>query len=128
MAVPTREDATLVVQLATLGAELALAEATNFIWSDQFVGEYEEFKRRHAPGSKGFEQVNKTAGWYETIATLVKNDLLSAELVHDWLAVEMTWRRLEGILVGMREESGEPRLFDNFQALAARVPSPAVTL
>jgi len=125
MAVPTREDATLVVQLATLGAELALAEATNFIWSDQFVGEYEEFKRRHAPGSKGFEQVNKTAGWYETIATLVKNDLLSAELVHDWLAVEMTWRRLEGILVGMREESGEPRLFENFQALAARVPSPA---
>ena len=125
MAAPTREDATLVVQLATLGAELALAEATNFIWSDQFVGEYEEFKRRHAPGSKGFEQVNKTAGWYETIATLVKNDLLSAELVHDWLAVEMTWRRLEGILVGMREESGEPRLFENFQALAARVPTPA---
>jgi hypothetical protein len=125
MAAPTREDATLVVQLATLGAELALAEATNFIWSDQFVAEYEEFKRRHSPGSKGFEQVNKVAGWYETIATLVKNDLLSAELVHDWLAVEMTWRRLEGILVGMREESGEPRLYENFQALAARVPTPA---
>lgn len=125
MAAPTREDATLVVQLATLSAQLELPEATNFIWSDQFVTDYEEFKRRHGPGSKGFEQVNKLAGWYETVATLVKNGLLSDELVYDWLAVELNWRRIEGILLGLREESGEPRLFENFQALAARVPTPA---
>jgi hypothetical protein len=125
MAAPTHEDATLLVQLATLSAQLGLAEASSFIWSDQFVSDYQEFKRRHPMGSKGFEQVNKAAGFNETVATLVKNGLLNADLVHDWLAVEMAWRRLEPILVGMREESGEPRLFENFEALAARAPAPA---
>jgi hypothetical protein len=125
MAAPTREDATLMVQLATLSAELGLSEATSFVWSDEFSSDYQEFKRAHPVGSKGFEQVTKLAGWYETVATLVKNGLLSDELVHDWLAVEMSWRRLEGILAGMREESGEPRLYENFQALVTRVPAHA---
>jgi hypothetical protein len=30
----------------------------------------------------------------------------------------MTWERLSPILLGMRDETGEPRLYENFEAIA----------
>jgi hypothetical protein len=125
MAAPTRDDAQLVVQLAGVGAQLELGKANSFIWSEEFIADYAEFKKEFPPGSKELGRVNTLAGWYETVATLVKHGLLHEELVQDWLAIGMTWKRLEPILLGMREESGEPRLYENFEALAARVPVPA---
>jgi hypothetical protein len=113
-----KEDAQLLVQLARLGADMNLADANGFLWSDEFVADYGEFKRKFPSGSDGARHVGSIAGFYETVATLVKNDLISAELIHDWLGSDLVWRRLEKILVGQREESGERRLWENFEALA----------
>ena len=122
MAEPTRDDAHLMTKHMGVSAQLGLAEANSFIWSDAFVGDHGEFKKRFPPGSKEFTYVTTVAGWFETIGTLVKHGLFSEELVHDWLAVELVWKRLEGVLRGMRDDAGEPRLYENFEALAARVP------
>jgi hypothetical protein len=125
MANPTHEDAELVVQLARLNVELGCPDASQFVWSDAFIPDYDEFKRTFPRGSKEFGYVNRLAGFLETVGTLVKNGLLNEELVLDWLAVHMIWNRLEPLLSGIREEADEPRLWENFQMLAARVPARA---
>jgi hypothetical protein len=119
VAEPTKEDAQLLVQLARLGADMNLGDASGFLWSDDFVEDYEEFKQKFPSGSDGAKLLGSIAGFYETVATLVKNDLISAELIHDWLGSDLIWRRVEKILIGQRDESGEPRLWENFEALAA---------
>lgn len=125
MSHPTHEDAALVVQLAGLYLQGGGPDASGWIWGDAFVADYGEFKRRYPPGSKEARDVATVAGYYETIGTLVKHELLNEELVSDWLAVEPIWRRLEPILIGWRDEWGVPRLYENFEALAARVPTHA---
>jgi hypothetical protein len=124
MAEPTREDAQLMVQLATLFAQSGAREATSWIWSDGFVSDHDEFREKYPPGSTEFGHVMTAAGFYETIATLWKHKLISEELLFDWLAIEPIWSRMRPILLGFREGMGEPRLFENFEAMAeASVPA-----
>jgi hypothetical protein len=77
MEAPTRDDAQLLVQLASLFAEMDGSRANGFVWSDEFVSDYEEFKRRHPWGSDGARYVNTLAGFNETVGTLVKHGLLN---------------------------------------------------
>jgi hypothetical protein len=118
MGQPTRDDAHLLVQLARLGAEMGVGESSGFIWSDAFVPDYAEFNEKHPLGSEGSRHVGTIATFYETVATLVKNDLISDDLIHDWLGSNLVWNRISGILKGQREDSGEPRLWENFESLA----------
>jgi hypothetical protein len=54
----------------------------------------------------------------ESIGTLTKHGLLSSELVHDWLWVQGIWSRIGPAALKAREKFGEPRLYENFEALA----------
>jgi hypothetical protein len=122
---PTHEDAVILVQLAQLGLQANGPQARNWVWSDAFVPEYEEFKRRYPAGSDGFALLTAAATYYETIATLWKHRLINEELVFDWLSIRAVWERVRGVLVGQREEFGEPRLWENFEAMArAQAPAP----
>jgi hypothetical protein len=58
----------------------------------------------------------------ESIATLTKRELLSAELVDDWLWLEGIWSRVGPAALRAREKFGEPRLYENFEALATGEP------
>jgi hypothetical protein len=116
MAEPTKEDAQLVVQLAQLGTQMVHPQARGWIWSDQFVSDPEEFREKYPPGTVESDYVTGMAGWYETIATLWKHELLNEELLFDWLYVRGMWERLKPILVAMR--SNTPQLWENFEALA----------
>lgn len=116
MADATHEDAVLLVQLAKLGAEVG--EARAWVWSDEFIADFEEFNNKFSSGSKEFGYVAAVAGYFETVATLWKHGLINEELLFDWLAVFPLWNRMEKILVGMREQSGVPQLWENFEALA----------
>ena len=118
MAKPTYQDATLMIQLARWGAESGVPEATNWMWSDQFIPDYAEFAEKYPPGSEGSANASKICGWYETIGTLYKQGLFNEELLFDWLAVYLVWDRIKGYALGVREQVGEPRLFENFEAMA----------
>ena len=118
MAKPTYQDATLMVQLARWGAESGVTEAINWMWSDQFITDYAEFAAKYPPGSEGNANASKICGWYETIGTLYKQELFSEELLFDWLAVYIVWDRIKGYALGVREQLGEPRIFENFEAMA----------
>jgi hypothetical protein len=109
MAPPTHEDAQLMVQLAQWGTDLGLNEAVAELMGPSFdPGAVDETN----------PAVRTVLVYGESIGTLTKHGLLSAELVHDWLWIEGMWSRVGPAAVKARERHGEPRLFENFEALA----------
>ena len=106
----THEDAALVVELAKLGAMNGLGEAVGRIFADEFDPDTAELSD---------PSVRIVLGWNETVATLVKNDLLSRDLVYDWLWVAGTWDRVGSAALRARESAGVAVLYENFEALAA---------
>ena len=118
MAKPTYQDATLMIQLAQWGSASGALDGTNWLWSDEFETDYAEFVKKYPSGREGAAKVNKIMGWFETIGTLYKQGLFNEELLFDWLAAYLVWDRVKDIALGWREQSGEPRMYENFEALA----------
>jgi hypothetical protein len=106
----SREDAKLIVELSKLGALNGLGEAVGRIFADDFDPEKAEL---------GDADVRNVLGWHETVATLVKNELLDRDLVLDWLWVTGTWERVGPAALRAREAAGVPALYENFEALAS---------
>jgi hypothetical protein len=105
----SREDATLIVELAKWGAAIELGEAARIIWDEDFDPDSAEVTDR---------AVQTLLTFYETVGTLVKNELLDRELVYDWLWVSGVWSQVGPAAARARERSGVPQLFENFEALA----------
>ena len=110
MSSPTREDAQLLIQLAQWASAMGFSEAMSVIFDERFDPDTADVMDKPM-------QTMLMLG--ETIGTLVKHDLLSAELVHDWLWVEGVWKRVGPAALREREKRSEPRLYENFEALAA---------
>jgi hypothetical protein len=96
--VATYDDAALVVQLVRWGTELGLSEAVHTLLSDDFDP---------SSASTNDVAVRKILEFGEVVGTLVKQNVLNKDLVLD-----LWWARL-----------GEPRLHENFQALAEAASS-----
>jgi len=94
----TREDAYLLVQLLRWGSESGVDQAMRTI----------------------FSTVARVLAFGEAVGTLVKHDLLDAELVWDFLWVEGIWTKVSRHALAAREAEHEPRLYENFEALVAR--------
>ena len=108
MSAPTREDATLMIQISQWMATLGVQDQMPKLWADGFDPETAD------PQS---EPVRIALAVMETIGTLVKHDLLSRELVQDWMWIDGIWGRVGPAALKSRAEAGEPRLFENFEAL-----------
>ena len=105
----THEDAMLMVELAKWGSMIGLAEAGRTLYADDFDPETAD--ARDAP-------VQSVLMFNETIGTLVKNGLFDRELANDWLWFAGSWSRVGSAALRARESAGEPRLYENFEALA----------
>lgn len=110
MSAPTRDDAHLMVELAQWGTALGLQDAISKLFSEDFDPDKAEVTHDSA--------VRAVLMFGESIGTLTKHDLLSVELVHDWLWVAGLWSRVGPAAKRQREKAGEPRLYENFEALA----------
>jgi hypothetical protein len=110
MGSPTHDDAQLMIQLAQWGTTLGLQDALPKLLAEDFDPETAD----------PYEPPVQTVLMYgESIGTLTKHDLLSTELVHDWLWIQGMWERVGPAARKAREQLGEPRLYENFEALAA---------
>ena len=126
MAGATKEDARLIVDLARLYIESESNKAAALFWSDDFPRSPEEFRQRYPLSSDEARRIYAALGFFETVATLWKHKLIDEELLLDWLSVGGAWERLREIALDMREQAGEPRLWENFEALAqAQAPASA---
>ena len=114
----TREDATLMIELAKWGTMLGIGDASRAIYSDDFDPETAEITDPH---------VQTMLNFHETIGTLVKNKLIDRDLVYDWLWTVGVWDKVGPAALRLREQTGVPQMYENFEALAAgqRVPQPA---
>lgn len=114
----TREDATMMIQLAQWGSTMGLDAATAAIWADDFDPDSADARD---------EAVRKILNFNETLGTLVKNGLLDRDLVYDWVWVAGVWEKVGPAAIRAREAAGVPQLYENFEALAAgqRMGAPA---
>jgi hypothetical protein len=111
---PTHDDAQIMLQLVQAWP----VEATDWIWSDEFVADPDEFAEKYPGAGPQFSSLRGVLNWYETIGTLYKHGLLNGDLLFDWLAVYAVWDRVKEHALAWREEMGEPRMYENFEAMA----------
>jgi len=105
----TNEDAVLVVQIVRWGTEMQLDEAVTELFADGFDPQ---------SASVDTPAVRKILSFGETVGTLVKQGLLNRDLVLDLWWVEGIWARVGPAAMRQREKFGEPRLYENIEALA----------
>lgn len=118
MTKPTYQDAGVLLKMAELGIDMDLGELTGWLYSDQFIPDYAEFSKKYAADSEEFNKVRSLLMWYETLGTLYKHDLFHGDLLFDWVLIGAPWERLKSFALAQREQSGNPRMFENFEALA----------
>ena len=103
------QDAALVVQILRWGAETGLDDATREVFSEGFDPE---------AANADDKSVRTLLAFGETVATLVKHKTLDKDLVEDLWWIDGAWARVGPTAKKERERLGEPRLYENFEALA----------
>jgi hypothetical protein len=116
MAKPTYRDATLMLQLAQWQATLNVGEALNWMWSDQFVVDFEEFVKKYPWGSE-------ESGWAQDLWSLRRwaastSMGCSMRLALRLAVVSAVWEG-SGLCAGGETGRWRSRLYENFEALAA---------
>ncbi|HZU78615.1 MAG TPA: DUF4760 domain-containing protein [Acidimicrobiales bacterium] len=107
---PTHDDAALVVQLVRWGKEMHLPEAVTEVFSDKYDPE---------ASSADDPAVRSVLGFGETVGTLVEQGVLDRGLVLDLWWVAGLWKRVGPAALKQRHKFDEPRLYENFEALAS---------
>ena len=122
MSKPTKDDASLMLQIMTMMKGDEVYQKAE-IWSliEFKAKDYEEFKVKYPMGSEGYKYLMNLLSYGELIGTLINHELLSEDLVFD-LYGNMLWDKAEPIVHGMRNETGRPRLFENFEVCAMKYP------
>lgn len=118
MAKPTRDDAMLILRALDHAALSGTPAPIHFTSGPDFNSDYKEFISKHPPGSEAYGKAILIATHYEGLGTMWKHGLINEDLLFDWLAVHMVWERMEGFVLGSRAAAGEPRLGENFEAMA----------
>lgn len=121
MAAPTYEDANIMMQVFRWGAEAGISKAMSFMWSDKYIDDFAAFQEKYPTGSKGARYLSQICGQYETIGALWVNGLINEKLIGDLLAVNMVWERVKGYALGIRELTGNPAIYEHFEALAKKL-------
>ena len=118
MAKPTFQDATLMLQLTQWGATSGLQARERFPVERQVHWRLQGVRAEVPTGSKEWSYASQICGWYETLGTLHRHELINAQLVFDWLWVAGVWERIKGFALGVHEEAHNPRLYEYFEAMA----------
>jgi len=105
----SKDDASLMVQILQWGSLMGVEDALHTIFSDDFD-----------PAEASAEQtaVRKVLYFGEAIGTFVKQGVLDRDLVLDLFAIRFSWQRVGPAALRVRNETGEPRMYENYQALA----------
>jgi hypothetical protein len=107
----SHEEAMLLVSLLQWGTASGIDEALPEVFEETFDPE---------TATVADHSVRPLLGFGEMLGTFVKTGALSRELVDEAFWVEGIWTRVGPAALKARAELGEPRLYENFEALAAR--------
>lgn len=105
------EDAKMIVELAKWGTDMGLEDALAKLFQPDF----------DARATADDNPSVRTVLWFfETVGTLVKRGALDGGFVRDVWWIEGMWPLVQPHVMVARQESGEPRLYENFEALATK--------
>lgn len=119
---PTIADAQLIVSMQQTDAISGANEGWHLLMGFETAPTMSQAKKKYPTGSKEWGQIGVFLASCETMATFVKNGLLNEALVNDVYWIQGAWQKSEKLCKAMRKEAGEPRLMENFEWLAKRVP------
>jgi hypothetical protein len=121
LAKPTKADAELLLRvIAIMRSDEEYKKAGWWFYEEFDEKSYTAFKKKYPMGSEGSRNFRLVAGYWEVLATLLNNGLLSEDLVFDMFAMDYDWKKAEPIVHGIRNEHKMPRLYENFEALAKK--------
>jgi hypothetical protein len=118
MAEPNYQEGAIMLQAAQWGASLGIREATNWMRSSEYIPDYDEFVKKYPRGTPEYLNITKICGFFETLGALYKHKLISDGLLFDWLAVSSVWEQVKDFTMGVRKQTGNPRLYENFEVMA----------
>jgi len=114
----TQADAQLLVSLLNGPLGLRASDGMSLLFTYDQAPTHAQFVKDHPVGSKGYQDITAVLGLNELIGTFVKRGLLDRDLVQDTLWVEGAWNRCKPLALHFRDKAGEPRIYENFEALA----------
>src|SRR3954470_8438076 len=117
---PTAADAQLILQLMQVDAATGAHQGWQLLRTFEKPPTMSQLRRRYPEGGDESRQINAFLMSCETLGTFVKQGILNEPLVHDLFWVAGAWHYAEKICKAMRKETGEPRLYENFELLASR--------
>lgn len=119
---PTIAEAQLVVAMQQVDAASGAMAGWELLQSFETPPTLVQLRKRHPRDTGEYRCICAFLGSCETLATFVKQGLLTASLVHDLYWVAGAWHQAEKVCKGLRKEAGEPRLYENFEFLASTAP------
>jgi hypothetical protein len=118
MSAPTHEDAMILLKLYEFGGDPHLSKSWNFVFSDHWVNDYTAFVAKFPASSEEYGYFLHYAAWFELLGTLWKHKLINESLLFDWILIPPRWNRVAKFVEGYRASTGEPRMYENFEAMA----------
>jgi hypothetical protein len=106
----TYEDATLLVQLLRLDAEMGLDEAMSTVFQPSF----------DAISTMDDPNVRKILFFGEAVGAMVKHHVLDLALVRDVYWFDGLWSKVSAHAIAAREMENEPSLYENFELLVSK--------
>lgn len=120
MAMPTKEDVQILLQLVGLGQTEFQRDASRWLFSEFSAEDYDEFIKKYPRGSLENQRVTSILGFFETAGVLVSRGLLNEDLFFDLsFGLQPVWEKIAPIIPGWQKAAG-PALWENVVWLANR--------
>src|SRR3954451_16916233 len=114
---PTMADAQLIVQLQLVGAQTGANQGMHVLRTFDSPPTLAQLRKKHAPETPEFRQVTAFLVCWETISTFVRQGILNEALVTDLYWVAGGWQLCAKLVKSARRETGEPKMYENFEWL-----------
>ena len=114
----TQADAQLIVSLINGPLGMRASDGLSLLFSYDEPPTHAQFIKDHPVGSDGYKNMTGVLGLNEILGTFVKQGLLDRGLVHDTLWIAGAWKQCKPLVLHLRDKAGEPRIYENFEALA----------
>ncbi|MHA2282142.1 MAG: DUF4760 domain-containing protein [Promethearchaeota archaeon] len=122
MAKPTKEDASLLVQIFVAAtADENYRKAVRWFDFEMNETNYDEFRQKYPMGSEGSRNFMRIGSYGELLGTLVNREVLSEDLLFEMWG-DMMWDKAKPIVYGMRKDLEMPRFLENYEVCALKYP------
>ena len=115
---PSRDDATALVQLVHLHAQLQVSDGLDVLWRPDFPNDPYTIDAWYPPGTDGRRGLESVLVWFQTVGTLVKHGLLDSSIARDIARADLVWARIGPMAVAERGRTGDDEMWSGFQLLA----------